>query len=165
MSKYSTIAPPPGYISIVEAMSQPRTSPYLHPSQNKYTIYHAIQFIRTNLPNHMIKILDRLSYDMHQMIAQLAIQHHTIGWAFDPTQYGIKHLTIDDCKNDLKKMYIMYYNVYNKRLMPKGQVRDEFDFMKNFKNRLKIIRANMFQYTCLDGNTLDHTRQDTVIIP
>jgi hypothetical protein len=96
---------------------------------------------------------------------QLAIKHHTIGWAFDPTQNGIKRLTIDDCKNDLKKMYIMYYNVYKKKLMPKGQVRDEFDYMKNFKNRLKVIRANMFQTTCLDGNTLDHTRQDTVIIP
>jgi hypothetical protein len=163
MSKYPTIAPPPGYTSIAEAMSQPRTSPYLY---SEYTKYHAISFIDRNLSKEMVNILTAaLTDEMHQMIGQLAIKHHTIGWAFDPTQNGIKRLTIDDCKNDLKKMYIMYYNVYKKKLMPKGQVRDEFDYMKNFKNRLKVIRANMFQTTCLDGNTLDHTRQDTVIIP
>jgi hypothetical protein len=163
MSKYPTIPPPPGYISLAEAMSQPRTSPYLY---SEYTNDFAINFINRNLPREMVDYLTAvLTYDMHKMIGKLAINHHTIGWAFDPTQNGIKRLTIDDCKNDLKKMYIMYYNVYRKKLMPKGQVRDEFDFMKNFKNRLKIIRANMFQYTCLDGNTLDHSRQETVIIP
>ena len=59
----------------------------------------------------------------------------------------------------------MYYHVYTMSLMPKGQVRDAYDPMKNFKNRLKVVQANMFQNTCLDGNTLGRSRQDTVIIP
>jgi len=152
-------------MSLAKVMSLPKTSPYLYPDQNEYTIYHATQFIRTNLPSHMIETLDRLSFDMHQMIARLTINYHTYTWAFDPTGNSKKRLTINDCKNDLKKIYIMYYNVYTMSLMPKGQVRDAYDPMKNFKNRLKIVQANMFQHTCLDGNTLDRSCQDSVIIP
>lgn len=154
---------PPGYLSIAQVMEPPRDSYYLY---SEYTKDLAQIFIQRNLPREMI---DHLTYvltlEMHQMIAQLAIKHHTIGWAFDPTQYRTKRLTIDDCKNDLKKMYIMYYNVYRNKLLPKGQIRDALDPMKNFKNRSKVIQANMFQHTFLDGNTLDAKLHDSVIIP
>ena len=146
-------------------MSLPRTSRYLHPDQNEYTLYHATEFIRSNLPSHMIETLDRLTFDMHQMIARLTINYHTYTWAFDPTSNSKKTLTVDNCKNDLIKIYTMYYNVYTMSLMPKGQVRDEYNPMKNFKNRLQIVKANMFQHTCLDGNTLDRSCQNSVIIP
>ena len=167
MSTYRTISPPPGYMSISKAMSISRASPYLHPDQNEYTIFHATNFIKNNLPSKMFETLTRLTFDMHQMIARLTINYRTFTWAIDPTGQndGKKRLTIDNCKDDLKKIYTIYYNVYTMSLMPKGQVRDAFDPMKNFKNRLKVVKANMFLHTCLDGNTLDRSVQNSVIIP
>ena len=154
---------PPGYLSIAQVMEPPRDSPYLY---SEYTKDLAQIFIQRNLPREMIDHLTSvLSFDMHQMIARLTINYHTYTWAFDPTGNSKKRLTINDCKNDLKKIYIMYYQVYTMSLMPMGQVRDAYDPMKNFKNRLKVIKANMFQHTCLDGNKLDRSHQDTIIIP
>ena len=155
-----------GTMSVAEAMSLTRKSKYLYPDQDEFTIEEVNIFIKNKLPEYMIETLNNsLTFDMHKKIARLAINHHTYGWAFDPSGKRMKTLTFDDCTNDLKKIYIMYYNVYTMSLMPKGQFRDAYDPMKNFKNRLRVIQANMFLNTCIDGNTIPPEHQDTVVIP
>jgi len=156
--------PPPGYMTLAEAMALPRTSPLVY---SEYTKSVADKFIRDNLPTMMHETLNRLTKEMHYKIKSAAIAIHTIGWAFDHTgqNLGIKNLTVDNVKKDLIKIYTMYYNVYTMSLMPKGEIRDQYDPEKNFKNRMKIVTRNMYGDTCLDGNTRESRFQNKVIIP
>ena len=67
--------------------------------------------------------------------------------------------------NELKKIYTMYYNVYIFKLLPHGYIRDPNNPMNNFKNRIKVIQANMHNNTILDGNHNSAFDQHEIILP
>ena len=165
MSRYSSLLfNQLAYISVEDALLKILKHMFEY-NENTYTYDVIENFIYCNMRGDTIPDLLNLSFEMHIIIAKTAIMHHTLMWPISPSENNARTnaLTVDSCKEDLKKIYMMYYNVCRKRLYPKGQVFNASDPMKNFKNRMKIVRANMFHNTKLDGNT--YGRHKDIIIP
>ena len=140
---------------------------YVHYSQNEYTKQVAEKFIRDNISMKMHFILMNLTQQMHTIIGWIAINLHTHGlpYAMKDVDTMRKSLTIHDCRYELKKIYTMYYNIYIFGLLPNGYIRNPRDPMNNFKNRCKIIQANMLNNTILDENEYSAFDQHEIIIP
>ena len=140
---------------------------YVHYSQNEYTKEVAEKFIRDNITIKMHFILMNLTQQMHTILGWIAINLHTHGLPYECKDIDTirKSLTIHDCRYELKKIYTMYYNIYIFNLLPDGYIRNPRDHMNNFKNRIKVIQANMLNNTILDGNEYSAFDQHEIIIP
>jgi len=106
-------------------------------------------FIHYNLLNIEKFLIYRIDDSLHKKIFNIAHLYY-ITWIKNFARVSgreIPNMSLTDLKDTLKKIYIRYYNVYTKGLMPPGKVRIDPDLTgQNFKNRMALVMKDMDIY-------------------
>jgi hypothetical protein len=119
-----------------------------HLSIDKFLKFKDI-FLNTNLPKHIAHFSIHFLDDyIHTEIMKKASLWALMTKNIAPR--GDKSIKMNDVKKDLIKMYIRYFNVYIKKILPPSLRKDPDVDHENFKFRFQFVLKDMDEKTELD---------------